>query len=153
MTGEIGRVALGEMIGECVAGFDFQLERQGIELSVDLDEPLPPVSGSSTSLRQVLNSLLSNAIEAMPSGGKLEVSAYPSTPDRCVQVRVADSGHGMPKEQVEKLFQPFSTTKGTGLGVGLYLAKRIIERHRGTLELARPAGGGTLATIRLPIAE
>jgi signal transduction histidine kinase len=153
MTGELESVALDEVIGECVDGFGLQLERQGIDLAVDVDEELPAVNGSGASLRQVLNSLISNAIEAMPDGGKLEVSAYRDAPGHWVQVRVADSGHGVPEEHLQKLFQPFATTKGTGLGVGLYLARRIIERHQGTLELTRPAGGGTLATIRIPIAE
>jgi len=153
MTGELEGVALDEVIGKCVDGFGLRLERQGIDLAVDVDEELPPVNGSSASLRQVLNSLLSNAIEAMPDGGKLEVSAYREAAGHRVQVCVADSGHGVPEEHLQKLFQPFATTKGTGLGVGLYLARRIIERHQGTLELARPADGGTLATIRIPIAE
>jgi signal transduction histidine kinase len=97
--------------------------------------------------------LIYNSIEAIPDGGKIEVSAYRDAPGRWVQEREEDSGRGVPEEHLQKLFQPFATTKGTGLGVGLYLARRIVERHQGTLELARPAGGGTLATIRIPIAE
>jgi signal transduction histidine kinase len=101
----------------------------------------------------VLNSLIANAVEAMPEGGDLEISACRDDDAGQVRICISDSGQGVPEQQADKLFQPFSTSKGTGLGVGLYLARRIIDRHRGTLELSTPAGGGTLATIHIPVVE
>jgi signal transduction histidine kinase len=153
MPAELDQVALDEVIAECVEVFDGQLERQHIRAGVQVESNLPMIQGDVASLRQVLNSLIANAIEAMPGGGKLDISACRDSAARQVRICVSDSGHGVPAEQVNKLFQPFSTSKGTGLGVGLYLARRIIDRHRGTLELATPAGGGTSATIRIPVAE
>ena len=153
MAVELGRVSLEEVISECIEGFNLQLEQHRIELDVDLDSNLPVVNGNAASLRQVLNSLIANAIEAMPQGGHLEVSVSHDANHEQVRICVADSGHGLPTGQVDKVFQPFVTTKGTGIGVGLYLARRIIDRHQGTLELSRPARGGTLATICIPVAE
>ena len=153
MPAELDQLALDEVIAECVELFDAQLQRQHIRAGVDVENNLPMIQGDVASLRQVLNSLIANAIEAMPEGGKLEISACRDAAARQVRICVSDSGHGVPEEQINKLFQPFSTSKGTGLGVGLYLARRIIDRHRGTLELATPTGGGTSATIRIPVAE
>jgi signal transduction histidine kinase len=153
MAAELEQVALAEVIGECVEVFRTQLEKQRIRARVEVADDLPTIRGNAASLRQVLNSLIANAIEAMPEGGDLAVTADRDEPAHQVRVCIADSGHGVPEQQLHKLFQPFSTSKGTGLGVGLYLARRIIERHRGTLELANPRGGGTLATIRIPVAE
>jgi signal transduction histidine kinase len=153
MAAEMGQVALDEVIDECVEVFDTQLQTQRIRMNVEVENDLPAIQGNAASLRQVLNSLIANAIEAMPEGGDLEICACRDAAGRQVRISVSDSGRGVPAQQVNKLFQPFSSSKGTGLGVGLYLARRIIDRHRGTLELATPVGGGTLATIRLPVAE
>lgn len=153
MAVELERVTLDDVIGECVEAFESQLASRGIRKDVDVGDALPAILGSPASLRQVLNSLIANAAEAMPRGGDLVITAHPDASGRHIHICVADSGHGVPPEQANKLFQPFSTSKGSGLGVGLYLARRIIERHRGTLELATPAAGGTRATIRIPVAE
>lgn len=150
---ELERITLDGVIAESIEAFDTQLETQGIRKAVVVDEALPAIRGNAASLRQVLNSLIANAVEAMPKGGELTISAHADGDGRQVRICVSDSGHGVPPEQLNKLFQPFSTSKGTGLGVGLYLARRIMDRHRGTLELATPAAGGTRATIRIPVAE
>jgi signal transduction histidine kinase len=153
MAAELEQVAIDEVIGECVEVFDAQLERQHIRKGLEVERDLPAVQGNAASLRQVLNSLIANAVEAMPEGGDLEISACRDDDAGQVRICISDSGQGVPEQQADKLFQPFSTSKGTGLGVGLYLARRIIDRHRGTLELSTPAGGGTLATIHIPVVE
>ena len=86
----------------------------------------------------------------MHDGDKLRVSTRSDANDRAVLVEVYDTGSGIPEGQMQRVFQPFFTSKGTGLGVGLSLAKRIVERHRGSLQLAQPKAGGTIATIKLP---
>ncbi|MCY1185998.1 Sensor protein FixL [compost metagenome] len=97
-------------------------------------------------LTQILNSLLSNAVEAMDRGGTLTIRIEPREAQR-VSVTVSDTGIGMNEEQRTMAFEPFFTTKQGGLGVGLVLVKRIMERCGGMVTLDSREGEGT--TVRL----
>lgn len=141
---------INDIVKQSVDLASAELARRKIDLMMQLDESLPSVEGNPTALRQVVHSLVSNASEAMHDGGELRVSTRTDANGRAVLVEVYDSGSGIPEGQMQRVFQPFFTSKGTGLGVGLSLAKRIVERHRGTLQLAQPKTGGTIATITLP---
>lgn len=104
-------------------------------------------------IRQVLNNLIANAIDAMRMGGVLTVRAHEVGKDR-VRIAVADTGHGMPRETVERVFEPFYTTKGlNGTGLGLWISHGIVERHGGCLRLrssTHPRTHGTIFTLELP---
>ncbi len=111
-------------------------------------------------IRQVLSNLLSNGLDAMGSGGgKLylltKLARRPADGLMGVVVTVADTGGGMTKETLGKLFLPFYTTKGaTGTGLGLWVSKEIVERHRGTLRVRSrqdPNGSGTVFRLFLPL--
>lgn len=97
----------------------------------------------------VMLNLMNNAGQAMKGKGKIVVSVVED--GAWYQVRVADTGPGIPADVQARLFEPFFTTKARGTGLGLATARRIIESHGGTLTLACPGTGGTVATIRLPI--
>jgi signal transduction histidine kinase len=97
-------------------------------------------------LTQILNSLLSNAVDAMDGGGTLTIQIEPRDTQR-VSVKVSDTGKGMSEEQRRLAFRPFFTTKQGGLGVGLVLVKRIMERFGGEVTLDSREGEGT--TVRL----
>lgn len=104
-------------------------------------------------LRRVLVNLVSNALQAMPEGGRLDVEAAPD--DGHVRVSIRDTGEGLSEEVRGHLFEPYFTTKGEGTGLGLAISKRVIEEMGGTIELlpARDAdGGGTVAVVVLPLA-
>ncbi len=96
----------------------------------------------------VMLNLMTNAGQAMKGRGVIEVTVADETP--WIDVRVADTGPGIPTDVQARLFEPFFTTKARGTGLGLATARRIIESHGGTLTLACPGTGGTVATIRLP---
>ena len=147
---EFEALRINDIVKESVDLASAELARRGVDLSLQLEDSLPGVRGNSTALRQVVHSLVSNAAEAMHDGDKLRVSTRSDANDRAVLVEVYDTGSGIPEGQMQRVFQPFFTSKGTGLGVGLSLAKRIVERHRGSLQLAQPKAGGTIATIKLP---
>ncbi|WDT73574.1 MAG: ATP-binding protein (plasmid) [Candidatus Manganitrophus sp.] len=103
-------------------------------------------------MRHVLISLIANSLDAMPEGGELRVSSQNQKNADRVEISIKDTGSGIPKAQMDKVFKPFYTTKSKGMGVGLSLAKRIIERHGGTLRLESEEGIGTTVSLHIPLA-
>ncbi|HEX8712879.1 MAG TPA: ATP-binding protein, partial [Terracidiphilus sp.] len=98
----------------------------------------PPVYAVYGEIRQVLSNLLANAIEAVKEGGTISLGAQPaaSGDEPAIEITVADDGSGIPAEHLDHIFEPFFTTKaGTGTGLGLWVAKEIIERHQGRIEV------------------
>lgn len=128
---------------------DIQLRDSKVAVTRELAEDLPQVIADPDLLQQVLLNLCLNAIQAMPEGGEIKVAVRAET-GGAVLVGVQDNGHGMTPEQLDRAFVPFVTTKATGLGLGLPLARRILERHGATIELRSRPGQGTVALLRLP---
>lgn len=129
------------------------LELQGIELKEELQQGLPPLPCDAGQIRQVLLALLVNAIEAMPNGGRLEVSTALDAGAQALQVRVRDSGVGIPPEVLPHIFEPFFTTKENqqGTGLGLAVAHSILEQHGGEITVDSTPGKGSEFTISLPL--
>jgi two-component system sensor histidine kinase PilS (NtrC family) len=121
-----------------------------------IKDSLPPtpifVSADTTQLKQVFWNLARNAINAMPDGGDLSI-ALETLPNNRVQIVFEDSGVGMSKEQVERLFEPFSNSTSGGTGLGLSIVYQIIRDHDGTINVRSFEGEGTLITIVLPRAS
>jgi signal transduction histidine kinase len=108
------------------------------------------VEGDAGQLRQVFTNLLDNAVHAASPEGAVRVSAEPE--GRGVAVAIEDTGPGVDAATVRRLFEPLITTKDRGIGLGLALVKRIVERHGGTVAYERAPGGGARFTVRLPVA-
>ncbi|MFO1070260.1 MAG: ATP-binding protein [Geminicoccaceae bacterium] len=136
-------------IGAAAEAFAAQAERAGIALAVDIANDLPKVRLGDVVLGQIVNGLIANAIEAMPGGGTIRLSARAEGRE-LVRLRVEDDGPGMSPRQLDHAFEPFMTSKPGGLGLGLPMAREILERHGGRLDLASRPGHGTTATLRLP---
>jgi two-component system NtrC family sensor kinase len=102
---------------------------------------------------RVFINLIVNAAEAMEGSGKLTITSMTDADKGCIEVDVADTGPGIPEENLEKIFDPFFTTKETGHGVGLGLAISygIIKEHKGSISVESNVGKGTTFTVRLPI--
>ena len=135
---------------------ELALSSQKIELSVSLDPDLPKVLADPTDLEQVVINLLSNAVDAMPGGGRLEVATLSdSSAGSQVVFTVIDSGNGIPEEHMSRIFDPFFTTKevGKGTGLGLSVSFGIIEKLGGHIGVESNSGAGTSFTILLPIDE
>ena len=118
-----------------------------------LEAPRGPITltADAGQIQQVLVNLSLNALDAMPSGGTLTVAVRGI--GKQVVVEVSDSGPGIPRELMGRLFQPFITTKETGLGLGLVISRRIVEDHGGVIAAANRPGGGATFTIRLPVGD
>jgi signal transduction histidine kinase len=125
----------------------------GVLLQVDLDRQLPPLQCDSAQMEQVALALVINAIDAMPHGGNLWVSTHALTNGDQVELRVQDDGVGIPPEILPQIFDPFTTTKevGKGVGLGLAVSKGIVERHGGHIEVDSELGVGTTFRIILPV--
>lgn len=112
---------------------------------------LPPISMDREQMKQVILNLLLNAVQAMPNGGHLTLRGQVLENDRWVTLSIQDSGIGIPSEDMNKLFDPFFSTKEGGVGLGLSIAHRIIDQHHGKIEVESATGKGTLLTVWLPI--
>lgn len=111
---------------------------------------LPPVHADPDLVTQLLLGLLGNAAEAMPAGGVVRLGA--SAARGVVRLHVADAGPGVPAELRERIFEPFFTTRSRGTGLGLAVARQIVEAHGGRIEVADADGGGARFTVTLPTA-
>jgi signal transduction histidine kinase len=125
--------------------------RANVTVVRHLPADLPPVRGDPALLEQVFLNLILNALQAMPGGGTLTVSAAVS--GAWVELQLSDTGAGMSAETLSHLFQPFFTTKPQGTGLGLVITRQIIDQHRGSVHCESTPGQGTTFTIRLPLAE
>jgi len=128
----------------------FSAEPKGIEIERHLSPSVPLITADFDQLQQVSINLITNALQAMPEGGKLTLRT--SADDNQIKIEVQDTGQGISKENMHKLFTPFFTTKekGKGVGLGLAVAYGIIQRHKGRLEVQSKEGEGTTFTIYLP---
>ncbi|MFH1489658.1 MAG: ATP-binding protein [Pseudomonadota bacterium] len=135
-----------------------QLKNHNIEVMMELAPDLPKVMGDPIRLEQVLMNLISNARGAMEGCGKeekrIEIRTYLADSGQNVVAEVKDNGNGIPEELRARIFQPFFTTKesGKGTGLGLSVSSKIIEEHKGRIELASEVGEGTTFRVILPIA-
>ncbi len=130
-------------------------DEAGVVLLTDLDESVPPVPLDYDGLHQALLNIVLNAIEAVPrETGVVNVRTGCDVAAGRVTITVADNGPGIPEDQRDKVFQPFFSTKGHGgTGLGLAVARKIVEEHGGALLLRCPEDGGAEFTISLPTAD
>jgi two-component system NtrC family sensor kinase len=132
-----------------------QLLNQGIEVELALSEDLPKVLGDKNQIEQVLLNLISNARDAMESTSEkaLTIQTRLNQKGRQVEISVRDTGIGMTDEQIEKIFNPFFTTKDSdkGIGLGLSICYRIIEAHQGKIEVKSTLNQGTEFLVSLPV--
>lgn len=126
-----------------------EAQNRGVAVETKLHMELPTAWGDETQLSQVFLNLVINALQAMPEGGKLAVRTMPV--NGIVEIHVADTGEGIPSEHLLRLFDPFFTTRPDGMGLGLAIAHRIIEGHRGTIDVESAVGRGTQMIVRLPL--
>ncbi|MGH7200180.1 MAG: sensor histidine kinase, partial [Planctomycetaceae bacterium] len=122
------------------------------DVTIRHDPPERPVMvvADEAQIRQVALNLLLNALDAVARGGRIDVEI--ARPDGAAVLRIADDGRGLPAEHSGRIFEPFFSTKETGLGLGLAMCRRIIESHGGSITAAGRAEGGAVFTVRLPAA-
>jgi signal transduction histidine kinase len=151
------KVDLNQVVRKTVQLLQQDLHK-AVEVRVRIDDMLPPVAGDPESLMQVFLNLGQNALQAMPDSGTLEILTTRRRRSRLgygqfAEVRFRDTGIGIPRDKLKKLFIPFYTTKQKGTGLGLAISHRIINQHGGTIEVRSTLGQGSTFSVFLPAAE
>jgi two-component system NtrC family sensor kinase len=149
---EMGRLEVRDIVNESIALMANQLKLSRIKVELEITDNLPPVNGDRQYLSQIFVNLILNAVDAMPAGGTLTVTAEPESDGSFLAIRVGDTGPGIPEHIRQSIFDPFFTTKptGKGTGLGLPVSLGIARRHGGDIRVEASSGGGTTFTVVLP---
>ncbi len=148
---QIRLAPLNEVVTKTLELLQPELENRGLHVKVRLARELPITPIDPTQIQQVLVNLIKNAMQAMTKGGALSLQTGEGTDG--VWVSVADTGGGIPQEELNRIFEPFYTTKEKGSGLGLMIVQRIVRAHGGRIELESQVGRGTTFRIWLPLHE
>jgi PAS domain S-box-containing protein len=145
---------VSDVVADSLNGWETQAKTQGVQVRKYLGPDLPPVRADRERLQHALSRLLSNAVEAMPDGGELDVlvTGPDSGQSGYVDVEIRDTGIGIKQEDLREIFEPFYSSKTRGTGLGLTIAKRIINGHGGEIDVESEEGRGTRVVVRLPLA-
>ncbi len=148
---QIRLASLNEVVGKTLDLLQPELDNRGFHVNTRLARELPAVPIDPTQIQQVLVNLIKNAMQAMTRGGALSLLTGEGADG--VWLSVADTGGGIPQEQINRIFEPFYTTKKKGSGLGLMIVQRIVRAHGGRIELESKVGRGTTFRIWLPLHE
>ena len=146
-------IALGDAVASAVETVRLRATRQGIALTIQSAPALPPALADRLQIERVLINLLNNALRATPSGGAVRVTVQQG--ESGLSVAIADTGHGIPAEYLPHIFDRFVQVPGGtagGAGLGLAIAKRIVEAHGGHIAAHSEPGRGTTFTFTVPCA-
>ena len=151
--GLIGTVNLNRLLLEILELIRHQPNYGELGIVVDLKEDIPTILGDPSGLRQVFMNLLINACHAIKDGGLVKISTTYSAKDRAIYVQVRDTGCGIAHDVIDRIWDPFFTTKevGKGVGLGLALSYNIVKRHGGEISVKSTVGKGSQFTVRLPV--
>jgi PAS domain S-box-containing protein len=142
---------LSTLIQESLRFLKPELDQHHVKVKTTLRADLPTMPLDGNQIKQAFYNLIRNACQAMPDGGTLTVET--TFNDFEVRISFADSGKGIPAENLNQLFQPFFTTRGMGTGLGLMIVRRIVREHAGEIDIASRVGKGTRITLILPLVE
>jgi signal transduction histidine kinase len=153
---QIQQISPSVVVDQALQLLVHRLNSYAVKITLHRDAQLPRILIDPEQLKEVFVNLIVNACEAMDSGGKIsigeKVATVPGMGPAAI-IELSDNGPGIPEANLEKVFQPFFTTKEEGTGLGLSIASRIIEEHRGRITVDSPEGRGTTFRILLPIEE
>jgi PAS domain S-box-containing protein len=142
---------LNAFISGLIEFMRYELEEARVRIDLSLAEGIPPVSIDKRFMKQALLNLVKNAIAAMPSGGTLSVTT--SVTAESVRIDLADTGEGISEDRLQKIFEPYYTTRENGSGLGLTLVFKIVKEHRGEIQVQSSPGRGSVFSIILPLPQ
>ena len=146
-------VDIAQLVEDTLILIGNQLKNNNVKIEKDLPRSIPTIIGNPQQLQQVFINIMINAFDAMPNGGTLKISACQDKD--FVQVDFADTGSGIPADLIDKVFDPFLTTKppGKGTGLGLSVSYGIIQKHNGRINVKSEVGKGSVFSVFLPLPE
>ncbi|WP_243299766.1 PAS domain S-box protein [Bacillus litorisediminis] len=147
-TGSMKQVNINQIVKNTMTLLDSQANLYNVTLSQSFSRDEIITNGIEDHLRQVLINLLVNAMESFEKTGQIRVKVEER--ENLVRIRIIDNGKGIPKEQLEKLGTPFYTTKEKGIGLGLAISQKIVDRHRGKMAIRSKVGLGSMVDVVLP---
>lgn len=153
MDEEMSYVFLHDVIHKTMAVISLNAKTFGVDVKLELDEDLPPMQGDVNKLQQVVLNLITNALHAMKeTGGVLTISTFANPEKSKVFLQIRDTGSGINKDDLTRIFDPYFTTKGQGegTGLGLSICYKIVEEHRGKIDVESEPGRGTAMTLHFP---
>jgi len=153
---ELAPCDFGAVIDEAVAVVEKQAHTQDISITTDVPADLPPLQADTRQMKTCFLNILTNAVQAMPQGGRIHVSGGLLAPNNhgnqgTLQLRFADTGPGIPPQDRERIFAPYFSTKATGFGLGLAITRKIIEDHGGRIFASDADMRGTVMVVELPV--
>ena len=146
------RLDLADLLGHLIERWRPRLNQAGVTSHVEFDPSTPAVLVDPRTFEQVIVNLITNALQAMPGGGTLSLalSTAASAHGEVVELKLADTGPGIPQEQIDRIFDPFFTTKKDGTGLGLAISRRIVAAHKGSIQVESFPDAGTVFTLQIP---
>ena len=147
---KLSPINLKEVVEGVLAVVAYEVRKNSVEVKKEIPEALPLVMGDKNCLMQILLNLVNNSIQAMRRGGTLNIKLEDL--GARVVMKVTDSGIGIPKERIKDIFNPFYTTKDIGTGLGLAITQKLVEEHKGTIDVSSIVGQGTTFAVYLPVA-
>ncbi len=139
---------LSQLMDRILARWEPRLTRSYVRIHKDYSSDVPAISGDERTLEQVIVNLVSNGVQAMPEGGTLSVGISAGS---SVELKLADTGPGIPADQIDRIFDPFFTTKKSGTGLGLAISRRIMTAHQGSISVESFPDAGTVFTLRFSL--
>ena len=141
---------LNTLLDSCLDMVRFTAQRQRVEITCRFPSPSPALWADPSLIKQLFLNLLLNALQAMPTGGKMTLSVE-ALEGKSVRVTLEDTGEGIPEESLERVFDPFFTLKKGGTGLGLSICYTIARKHEGNIEIRSQQGKGTAVIVTLPL--
>jgi two-component system NtrC family sensor kinase len=150
-SGEAEWINVNQLLEETMVLVEKKLKQSGVLIERDLDEKLPQVRARADQLRQVFLNLVLNAQQAIEGRGRITIktSKYTESLQPSIAVEISDTGHGISEEELQRIFEPFFSTRKKGTGLGLWVTQDIVRQHGGRIEVTSTEGSGTTFKIIL----
>ncbi|MDB5085804.1 MAG: hypothetical protein JWN30_2690 [Bacilli bacterium] len=142
------KIDIKSLIEDLIPILETQAIMNNVQIVTTIEPQIPSIYCEENRIKQVFINLIKNAIEAMPDGGKVQVRA--AQKDEQIKISFIDQGCGIPQERLQKLGEPFYSTKESGTGLGLMVCHKIIQNHKGNIEISSQVGAGTTIDVTLP---
>ncbi|HTL48562.1 MAG TPA: ATP-binding protein [Verrucomicrobiae bacterium] len=144
---------LEQILEDTIALVSYQTSLDGIEITKSLRGTIPALYGNVHELREVFLNLILNAVQSIGSQGKIHIDMNYHARDEIIDIQISDTGQGIEAEHIDKLFNPFFTTRHDAVGLGLFVTKQIVHRYGGSIRAESRKGAGSLFIVRFPYLE
>lgn len=140
---------MNDLLSGVIEDFSPAMSRESIDLVTDIEENLPTITIDRAQISRALKNIIQNSIEALPTGGTIELKARKA--DSHIRIVVKDSGIGIDEDKFDSILEPFVTSKPTGAGLGLTMVYQIIKNHQGEIDIKRGSDKGIVVTLDIPV--